>query len=169
MPVAPAAHPSPPAPTAGATLGQTQVAFGIKLLGMGVIEIGSIGISLGTTAPINLVVDKPIIDSTLNFWTGCHVIQNQWLIEANTGGTGRAYDWFKNAFISSAEGDANEKMNELISKSKPGLSSTYAFLGPELMALKDQTSIKRGVFIFPPPSMIGEELPRLENFAAQKT
>ncbi|MFW9900097.1 MAG: FGGY family carbohydrate kinase [Candidatus Thorarchaeota archaeon] len=136
-----------------------------SLLGMGVIENGTIGISLGTTAPLHLVVDKPIIDTALNFWTECHVIKDKWLIEASTGGTGRAYDWFKNAFISNTEGDTNEIMDYLISKSKPGISSTYAFLGPELMALKDQTSIKRGVFIFPPPSMIGEELPRLENFA----
>ena len=136
-----------------------------NLLGMGAIEIGNIGISLGTTAPIHLVIDKPIIDLELNFWTECHVIKNQWLIEANTGGTGRVYDWFKSVFISDINKDANEVMDELLKKSKPERRSTYAFLGPELMAIKDQTSIKRGVFVFPPPSMIGEELPRLENFA----
>lgn len=136
-----------------------------NLLGMGVIENGNIGISLGTTAPIHLVVDKPIIDPNLNFWTNCHVIKDKWLIEASTGGTGRAYDWFKSAFISDSKRDANEIMEEFLSKIKPGAGSTYAFLGPELMAIKNQTSIKRGVFIFPPPSMIGEELPKLENFA----
>ncbi|MFW9877433.1 MAG: FGGY-family carbohydrate kinase [Candidatus Thorarchaeota archaeon] len=136
-----------------------------NLLGMGAIEDGNIGITLGTTAPIHLVVDKPIIDPNLNFWTECHAIKNKWLIEANTGGTGRAYDWFKNAFILDSEKDADQIMNELLSKTKPGSGSTFAFLGPELMEIKDQTSIKRGVFIFPPPSMIGEELPKLENFA----
>ncbi len=136
-----------------------------NLLGMGVIEDGNIGISLGTTAPIHLVIDKPIIDPNLNFWTNCHIIKDKWLIEASTGGTGRVYDWFKNAFISDSKRDANEIMDEFLSKIKPGAGSTYAFLGPELMAIKNQTSIKRGVFIFPPPSMIGEELPKLENFA----
>jgi len=136
-----------------------------NLLGMGAIENGNIGISLGTTAPIHLVVDKPIIDPNLNFWTECHVIKDKWLIEASTGGTGRAYDWFKNAFISDSKRDQNDIMDEFLRKSIPGARSTYAFLGPELMAIKDQTSIKRGVFIFSPPSMIGEELPKLENFA----
>ncbi|UCD01291.1 MAG: FGGY-family carbohydrate kinase [Promethearchaeota archaeon] len=136
-----------------------------NLLGMGVIEEGNIGISLGTTTPVHLVIEKPIIDSDLNFWTDCHVIKDKWLIEANTGGTGRVYDWFKDAFISSSEGDADEIMNNLLSRGKPGSGSIFAYLGPELMALKDQTSIKRGVFVFPPPSMIGEELPKLENFA----
>ncbi|MFX1502656.1 MAG: FGGY-family carbohydrate kinase [Promethearchaeota archaeon] len=136
-----------------------------NLLGMGVIENGNIGISLGTTAPVHLVVDKPLIDPNLNFWTNCHVIKDKWLVEANTGGTGRVYDWFKNAFISESEKDPDEIMNEILSRNKPGAGSTYAFLGPELMAIKDQTSINRGVFIFPPPSMIGEELPKLGNFA----
>jgi sugar (pentulose or hexulose) kinase len=136
-----------------------------NLLGMGAIENGNIGISLGTTAPLHLVMDKPIIDPNLNFWTDCHVIKDKWLIEANTGGTGRIYDWFKNAFVSDSERDANQIIDEFLRKVKPGAGSTYAFLGPELMSIKDQTSIKRGVFIFPPPSMIGEELPKLENFA----
>ncbi len=136
-----------------------------NLLGMGVIEEGNIGISLGTTAPVHLVVNKPITDPDLNFWSDCHVIKDKWLIEANTGGTGRVFDWFKDAFISDSKRDANEIMNNLISRSKPGAGSIFAYLGPELMALKDQTSIKRGVFVFPPPSMIGEELPKLENFA----
>jgi sugar (pentulose or hexulose) kinase len=136
-----------------------------NLLGMGAIENGNIGISLGTTAPIHLVVDKPIIDPNLNFWTDCHVIRDKWLVEANTGGTGRVYDWFKDAFVLDSERDANEIIDEFLRNVKPGAGSTYAFLGPELMSIKDQTSIKRGVFIFPPPSMIGEELPKLENFA----
>ncbi len=136
-----------------------------NLLGMGAIEDGNIGISLGTTAPIHLIVNKPIIDPNQNFWTNCHVIKDKWLIEANTGGTGRVYDWFKSAFISESKRDANEIMNDYLSSNEPGAGSTYAFLGPELMAIKNQTSIKRGVFIFPPPSMIGEELPRLGNFA----
>jgi len=63
-----------------------------NLIGMGVIEEGNIGITLGTTAPVHLVVNKPIM-------------------------------------------------------------------------IKDMTSIKRGVFIFQPPSMIGENLPKIENFA----
>jgi sugar (pentulose or hexulose) kinase len=93
------------------------------------------------------------------------VIKDKWLIEANTGGTGRVYDWFKDAFISDSERESNKIMDEYLKGVKPGAGSTYAFLGPELMAIKNQTSIKRGVFIFPPPSMIGEALPKLQNFA----
>jgi len=134
-----------------------------NLLGMGVIEDGNVGISLGTTAPIHLVVNEPIIDPKLNFWTECHAIKDKWLIEANTGGTGIVYDWFKDAFLQ--DPNADQAMESYLKKVKPGANSTYAYLGPEFMAIKDQTSIKRSVFIFQPPSMIGEELPRIENFA----
>ncbi|MFX1343998.1 MAG: FGGY family carbohydrate kinase [Promethearchaeota archaeon] len=135
-----------------------------NLLGMGAIEHDNIGISLGTTAPVHLVINKPLIDPNFNFWTECHAVKDKWLIEANAGGTGRVFDWFKDAFILESQGEANEIINDYLSKVKPGAGSTYAYLGPELMAVKDQTSIKRGVFIFQPPSMIGEELPRLEHF-----
>ncbi len=136
-----------------------------NLIGMGVIEDGNIGITLGTTAPVHLVVNKPIFDTELNFWTECHIIKDKWLIEANTGSAGRAYDWFKNAFLNNKNINTDTLMNSYLCKSNPGADSTYAFLGPELMAIKDMTSIKRGVFIFQPPSMIGEKLPKIENFA----
>ncbi len=136
-----------------------------NLLGMGVIEDGNIGISLGTTAPVHLVVNEPFIDQDLNFWSECHAVKNKWLIEANTGGTGRAYDWFKDAFLIDPTLNGDDLINTYLKKTPPGASSTYAYLGLELMAVKDQTSIKRGVFIFTPPSMVGEDLPRIENFA----
>ncbi|MFW9821481.1 MAG: FGGY family carbohydrate kinase, partial [Candidatus Thorarchaeota archaeon] len=136
-----------------------------NLLGMGAIDDGNIGITLGTTTPVHLVINDPIIDPKLNFWTECHVVKDKWLLEANTGGTGKVYDWFKDTFISTSKNNTDEIMDKLIFDTEPGSGSTYAYLGPELMAVKDQTSIRRGVFIFQPPSMIGEDLPKLGNFA----
>ncbi|MFW9825967.1 MAG: FGGY-family carbohydrate kinase [Candidatus Thorarchaeota archaeon] len=135
-----------------------------NLLGMGVIEDGHLGITLGTTAPVHLVINEPLIDPDLNFWTECHVAKDKWLIEANTGGTGRAFDWFRDTFVSNTKKDAYDSIDDFLMKVKPGAGATYSYLGPELMAVKDQTSIKRGVFIFQPPSMIGENLPKLEHF-----
>ncbi|MFX1571235.1 MAG: FGGY-family carbohydrate kinase [Promethearchaeota archaeon] len=136
-----------------------------NLIGMGVIENGNIGITLGTTAPVHLVVNKPIFDTELNFWTECHIIDDKWLIEANTGSAGRVYDWFKDAFLHSNLVNGNDLMDTYLHNSKPGAGSTYAFLGPEFMTFKDMTSIKRGIFVFQPPSMIGEDLPKIQNFA----
>ncbi|MFW9950862.1 MAG: FGGY-family carbohydrate kinase [Candidatus Thorarchaeota archaeon] len=143
------------------TGGDTQA----NLLGMGVIEEGDIGISLGTTAPVHLVVDNPIIDPSNNYWTSCHSIKGKWLLEGNAGNTGASYDWFKQCFLSNSEYNPDFLMDAYLKKSPPGASSTYAYLGPENMNIKNQTSIKRGVFAFQPPMMISEVVPKIEDFA----
>ncbi|MFX1328717.1 MAG: FGGY-family carbohydrate kinase [Promethearchaeota archaeon] len=134
------------------------------LIGMGVVNDGDIGISLGSTAPIHLVVSKPILDPNCNFWTTFHSIKGKWLIEGNSGNTGIVYDWLKDYFLLDEGKDKNKLIEDLIKEVKPGSDSTFAFLGPELMNIKDQTSLKRGVFIFPPPTLITETLPKFGNF-----
>jgi len=141
------------------------VESGTLVLGMGVIEKGDIGISLGTTAPLHLVVDKPILDPMNNYWTSCHSIEGKWLLEGHAGNTGASYNWFKKCFLSNLEDNPDILMDKYLKMSPPGALSTYAYLGPENMNIKNQTSIKRGVFAFQPPMMISEELPKIEDFA----
>lgn len=143
------------------TGGDTQA----SLLGMGAINQGDIGITLGTTAPVQLVIDKPIFDPNCNYWSSCHCVPNKWIIESHSGSTGAAYNWFKNSFLSEISNDPDNLIEKYIKNSTPGAFSTYAYLGPEHMNIKNQTSIKRGVFIFQPPSMVAEELPKMQNFA----
>lgn len=133
------------------------------LLGMGVIENGNVGISLGTTAPVQLVVDKPILDSNCNFWTNFHAIKGKWLIEAHSGNTGIVYDWVKDYILFNEKGDKDKVIEDLIKDVKPGSNSTYAYLGPELMNFKDQTTLKRGVFIFPQPTPIIKSVSNIRN------
>ena len=135
------------------------------LLGMGVIEEGDIGISLGTTSPLHLVVNKPIFDPNSNFWTTCHSIKGKWLIESNAGNTGASYNWFKEAFLSSFTDNPDSLIEDYLKRTTPGAFSTYTYLGPEKMNIKNTTSIKRGAFIFPPPIMVSENVPKIENFA----
>ncbi|MFX1410634.1 MAG: FGGY family carbohydrate kinase [Promethearchaeota archaeon] len=141
------------------TGGDTQA----TLLGMGAIEDGNIGISLGTTAPVHLVVNKPILDPNYNFWTTFHSLKGKWLIEGNTGNAGIIYDWIKDFLLKDMNGDKNVMIEEFLKSQKPGSASTYAYLGPDIMNIKDQTTLKRGVFVFPPISIVNEDLPKLEN------
>jgi sugar (pentulose or hexulose) kinase len=143
------------------TGGDTQA----SLLGMGAIEEGNIGISLGTTAPLQLVTNKPIYDSEYNYWISFHSIKGKWLLEAHSGNTGTAYNWFKECFLNNISNNSDNLMETYLKNTDPGVFSTYAFLGPEHMNIKNQTSIKRGVFVFQPPIMVSEELPKIENFA----
>ena len=143
------------------TGGDTQA----MLLGMSVMNEGDIGISLGTTTPIHLVMNEPIIDKSCNFWTTVHCIKNKWLLEANVGVTGYVYDWFKNNFLKLISNNPDELMEEYLDETEPGSLSTFAYLGPEMMNINEQVSIKRGAFIFQPPLMINEEFPGIKHFS----
>jgi len=136
-----------------------------SLLGMGVIEEGNIGISLGTTAPLHLVVSKPFFDPNYNYWTSCHSIKGKWLIESNAGNTGASYNWFKEGFLSRFTKNPDSLIEEFLKSTTPGALSTYTYLGPEKMNIKNTTSIKRGAFVFQPPIMVSDEVPKIENFA----
>jgi autoinducer 2 (AI-2) kinase len=135
-----------------------------SLLGMGAIERGDLGISLGTTTPLHLILDEPSIDPELNFWTSYHLVPDKWIIEQHAGNTGASYSWFKKSFLDFLSDDSDALVDNFLKNTKPGALSTYAYLGPELMDIKNQTSIKRGVIVFPPPMMISDELPKLPEF-----
>ncbi|MEJ2295168.1 MAG: FGGY-family carbohydrate kinase [Candidatus Lokiarchaeota archaeon] len=135
-----------------------------SLLGMGAIEKADLGISLGTTAPLHLILDEPYIDPELNFWTSYHLVPDKWIIEQHAGNTGASYSWFKTSFLNFFSDDPDTLVDKFLKNSEPGALSTYAYLGPELMNIKNQTSLKRGVMVFPPPMMISNELPKLREF-----
>ncbi|MFX0041535.1 MAG: FGGY family carbohydrate kinase [Candidatus Hodarchaeota archaeon] len=142
------------------TGGDTQA----TLLGMGVIEDGNVGISLGSTGPLHIVVNEPILDPKYNHWTLFHSLKGKWLIEGNPGNTGIVYDWLKEHLLKDLRGNKDSIIEEFLKKEKQGSGSTFAFLGPDIMNIKDQTTIKRGVFVFPPPTLVSEDLPTIENF-----
>ncbi|MCS7285663.1 MAG: NAD(P)-dependent oxidoreductase [Anaerolineae bacterium] len=64
------------------------------LLGMGTITPGEIGIVAGTTAPIQGIIDRPLLDPDGRLWTGLHVLPGRWVLESNAGQLGRALEWF---------------------------------------------------------------------------
>lgn len=64
------------------------------LLGAGALAPGQLAAITGTTAPIQLVTDRPHIDAERRLWAGLHVTPGRWVLESNAGGMGRALDWF---------------------------------------------------------------------------
>ncbi len=63
------------------------------LLGAGVVSAGQIGIVAGTTTPVQMVVDKPLVDTEMRIWTGLHVIPGLYVLESNAGQMGSTLDW----------------------------------------------------------------------------
>ena len=69
--------------------GDTQSA----LLGMNITSSGGCGIVAGTTMPIQMIADKPIIDAKQRLWTGIGPLPNTYVLESNAGGSGMALEW----------------------------------------------------------------------------
>jgi autoinducer 2 (AI-2) kinase len=63
------------------------------LVGGGVVAVGETGAILGTTTPVQRVVDRAVVDPGGNLWTSCHVVAGRWVLESNGGDTGGSYRW----------------------------------------------------------------------------
>jgi autoinducer 2 (AI-2) kinase len=63
------------------------------LLGLGATFAGAAGIVAGTSAPVQLVCDRAVIDPAARAWTQCHLVPGRWLVESNAGPLGEALEW----------------------------------------------------------------------------
>ncbi|MBI5528626.1 MAG: hypothetical protein HY897_20035, partial [Deltaproteobacteria bacterium] len=107
--------------------GDTQCA----LLGMGVTEAGCAGIVAGTTVPVQLVVERPLVDTEARLWTGCHVIPKRWVFESNAGAAGEALDWL-GAVIFPGDRQAAARLSAEAALSGPGAGGFLSSLGAQL-------------------------------------
>ena len=126
----------------------------VTILGAGCVEPYQLGVSLGSTATANVIIPDAQTDPEINFWTNCYVVPKTWVIEANAGFSGRTYNWFKDNFLQGVEGDLDTLVAGYLRDLPPGANATFAYLGPQRMAIKDQTQIKRSAFVFPDQSSI---------------
>lgn len=58
------------------------------LLGGGAVAAGAAGIIAGTTLPVQVVSDRPLVDAAGRLWTGRHVKPECWVLESNAGAAG---------------------------------------------------------------------------------
>jgi len=69
--------------------GDTQSA----LLGMGVTANGGVAVAAGTTAPIQMTLDRPVVDPKGRLWTGVAGVPGKYVVESNAGGMGVSLEW----------------------------------------------------------------------------
>jgi len=101
------------------------------LLGAGAIESGQVTVIAGTTMPIQLVIDVPIIDPEGRLWSGQHVVPGLFVLESNGLMTGDVIDWFSQIMY----GGYNDPVAALYAEaadSVPGASGVYSTLGSAL-------------------------------------
>ena len=63
------------------------------LLGAGATRAGQAGLVCGTSAPIQIVCESPLVDPDGLAWTECHVVPGRWVVESNAGPLGEAIEW----------------------------------------------------------------------------
>lgn len=121
-----------------------------SLLGSGAVEPGDTAAILGTTCPVQAVVERPTLDPRANLWAGCHVVPNRWVIEANVGACGDAYHWLLDLMIHEP-GDRYTRAEEL---ARPEFDSgTFLFIGPRIFDLTKVRPDMPGGILFRFPSL----------------
>jgi len=63
------------------------------LLGAAVTEAGRAGVVAGTSAPVQIVCDRPALDPAAQVWTERHVVPGRFVVESNAGPLGEALEW----------------------------------------------------------------------------
>ena len=117
------------------------------LLGMGVTEPGEVGIVAGWSTPVQMVTRAPIFHKERHTWTGCHVVDGRWVVEANAGDTGGTLDMVR-AMVGARGGAAG--LDSLAALVQPGADMVTAFWGPHALDLANP-GISMGGLLVPTP------------------
>ena len=102
------------------------------LLGVAALEAGDAAVIAGTTAPVEIVLDRPVADPDARCWQGHHLVRDRWVIESSAGPTGEALDWFAEL----VHGDVSDPVGALLADaadSSPGAGGLLSTYGTQLM------------------------------------
>jgi autoinducer 2 (AI-2) kinase len=137
-----------------------------SLLGCGAYEIGSLGVVAGSTMPIQMIIDKPIVDPDQKIWTGAF-INNLWVVESNVGSAGDVHKWFIEDILKKL-GVSNpyEKFENLVLSQPVGSRGVFADLGPAIFDAQSMVTVPNGGgFSFIPVSYSVETPVNIASFA----
>ncbi|MCL2106832.1 MAG: FGGY family carbohydrate kinase, partial [Oscillospiraceae bacterium] len=107
--------------------GDTQSA----LLGMGAIENGDTAIVAGTTAPIQMVLDRPVIDAKSRLWTGVAGVPGKYVLESNAGGMGISLEWMAGLLFNESPSPVGALL-AAASKADPGAGGMLSTVGAQI-------------------------------------
>jgi autoinducer 2 (AI-2) kinase len=102
------------------------------LLGAGAVAPGQVGAILGTTAPLQQVLDRPVLDAKARLWGVHHVVPDLWGLESNSGGVGEAMDWMAGVLYGGVDHPVLHLLAEA-ADSEPGAAGVVSSVGAEAM------------------------------------
>lgn len=123
-----------------------------SLLGAGAVEHDATGVTLGTTTPVQTVVEQAMFDPQSNLWAGCHVVPDRWVLESNVGDTGDAYLWLLDLISGGRPRAELYALGERLAADAFG-PPTMMFIGPTVFNLLKMRMNRPGGILFPFPAM----------------
>jgi autoinducer-2 kinase len=118
------------------------------LLGSGVFQPGETGAILGTTTPVQMVTDRPVIDAEGRLWTSCHVVPGRWVLESNAGDTGDAYRWLLELVVGGSDPAAYRAAEKAMAAAPAAAQQVFCHLGPLIFNLRDMSPFKPAGVLF---------------------
>lgn len=112
------------------------------LLGSGLFKTNELGIVAGSTAPVQLILDEPIIDKEMRTWTSAFILEGKYVIEANARPTGLLLRWIRDSFYSYSHQPTNRAFEMMENEARsipPGSFGVKAFMGPLISNVKDKS------------------------------
>ena len=101
------------------------------LLGSGITKPGQLGIIAGTTVPLMMIHDKPLIDAQNKLWTGLGLVPGQYVLESNAGAMGTTLELFAR-IISPDRDNAAEVLMAEAAQAAPGSNGLVSTLGAQV-------------------------------------
>lgn len=82
-------------------------------VGMGIVAPGAVSATIGTSGVVFAATDEPLRDSRGRLHTFCHAIPNRWHVMGVTQAAGLSLRWFRDRFLTAAEGNGSEPYGAL--------------------------------------------------------
>jgi len=123
-----------------------------SLLGSGALDPPATAATLGTTTPVQAVVDHAVFDPQANLWAGCHVVPDRWVLESNAGDTGDAYLWLLDLISGGRPRAELYALGEQLAAERCE-APAMLFVGPTIFNLTKMRVNRPGGMLFPFPSL----------------
>lgn len=123
------------------------------LLGTAVIDKGQTTLVAGTSSPVQMALDEPLLSREMKTWTSAHAIENRWVLESNAVWTGLVFRWFRDALgdlekivAKTLNVDAYEVIDKEIESVPEGCNGVVAIFSKIMDARTLKTLPRGGIF-----------------------
>lgn len=134
------------------------------VLGLGARKVGDAAVIAGSSAPIECIVDSPVVDTRFRTLTNPFMMAGKWVVESNAMLTGASYSWLVSTFGSPGSSlNPSSQYDDLereISITEPGADGTLCYLGSSIMDSRQGNFPATAAIVAPMPAVNSRALAR---------